>query len=256
MSKQKKEAAPRAMEQASAVSSNTDHDTPKTGKKSRETGRTRNFAKLVYPTKEQYEAWYEAHPCDGDGVAREHYEGEDGYGDAPDDWMHILDDAHVAAFVSPLHDQDHNPDGKLKKPHYHVMIMFEGVKTQKQADEIFNRIHGVGKEEINSMRGYARYMQHLDNPEKYQYGEKPRTFGGADYDAVIHLPGDDTKNVKDMMRYIRANQIKSFAEFCDICAANNDEWFGALVHRTAYFIKEYIKSLDWEDEKHYTRQER
>ena len=227
------------------------NDTPKTAKKSSGTGRTRNFAKLVYPTQEQYEKWYAEHPtyCDtetGEIIDTPHYDGKDGYGEAPDNWIEILNDTHVACLISPLHALDVNPDGTIKKPHYHVMLMFEGVKTQAQANEIFDRIAGVGKEEVQSARGYARYLLHLDNPEKHQYKEKPLCLGGVDYDAIIHLPGDDTANVKDMMRYIRVNQIRSFAQFCDICAMNNEEWFNALVHRTAYIIKEYIKSVEWE----------
>ncbi len=247
MAEHKKGAAPQATDEAPHSSIDTNNDTPKQNQKSSGNGRTRNFAKLVYPTKEYYEQWYEEHPCDTEtGEVTPHYDGADGYGDAPDNWMDILDGFHVGALISPLHAYDRNPDGTLKKPHFHVMLMFEGVKTQKQADEIFDAIHGVGKEEIQSARGYARYLQHLDNPEKYQYKERPKCLGGIDYDAIIHLPGDDTANVKDMMKYIRVNQISSFAEFCDICATNNEEWFNALVHRSAYIIKEYIKSIQWE----------
>lgn len=245
MSNERKKAAPDATGTASK-SSTKDNDNIKASKKSSGTGRTRNFAKLVYPTKEQYETWYKEHPCDENGEITPHYEGEDGYGDAPDNWMQLLDDFHVAALISPLHGCDINPDGKLKKPHYHVMIMFEGVKTQAQANEIFDAIHGVGNEIVQSARGYARYLNHMDNPEKHQYTEKPKCLGGIDYDAIIHLPGDDTANVQDMMRYIRVNQIDSFAYFCDVCAKNNPEWFNALVHRSAYIIKEYIKSIQWE----------
>lgn len=211
--------------------------------------RARNFAKLVYPTKEQYEAWYKDHPCDPEtGEATPHYDGDSGYGETPDNWIEILDSYHVAAIISPLHGLDINPDGSLKKPHYHVMLMFEGMKSQDQADEIFDAICGVGRETIQSARGYARYMQHLDNPEKHRYTETPRCLGGIDYDAIIHLPGDDTANIKDMLRYIRVNNIRSFARFVDICSSNNDEWFNSIVHRNAYIIKEYIKSLDWEQQ--------
>ena len=251
MATQKKNVVPAQKETTSSSSISQNNDTPKTANQSSGTGRTRNYAKLVYPTKEQYEKWYAEHStyCDEEtGEIKEtpHYDGADGYGQAPDNWIEILKESHVACLVSPLHALDRLPDHTLKKPHYHVMLMFDGVKSQKQADEIFDRVAGVGKEEIGSMRGYARYMQQLDKPEKYRYKDKPLCIGGVDYNALIHLPGDDTVNVKDMMRYIRVNQISSFAQFCDICALNNDEWFNSLVHRTSYIIKEYIKSVEWE----------
>ena len=44
------------------------------------------------------------------------------------DWMERLADLHIEAFVSPLHDKDVNPDGSLKKPHWHVLLYFSGKK--------------------------------------------------------------------------------------------------------------------------------
>ena len=74
-----------------------------------------------------------------------------------------------------------------------------------------------------------------------------RAFGGADYDAVTHLPTDDVKVTREMMQFIRANQIRSFAQFADVCAVEHEDWFRALVTKSTYFIKEYIKSLTWEE---------
>lgn len=49
--------------------------------------------------------------------------------------------------------------------------MFDGVKTIEQAKDLFEQIGGVGCEKVNSIRGYARYLCHLDNPEKAQYDQ-------------------------------------------------------------------------------------
>ena len=88
---------------------------------------------------------------------------------AKKDWISIIADLKVPVFISPLHDQDVNPDGELKKPHYHVMFMFEGKKSEDQFDFIKSLFGGVGNELILSRKGYARYLCHLDNPEKAQY---------------------------------------------------------------------------------------
>ena len=61
---------------------------------------------------------------------------------AKDRWEERLEQEFVAAFISPYHDKDVNPTGEPKKPHYHVMIMFDGVKTKEQAKEIFDNIGG------------------------------------------------------------------------------------------------------------------
>ena len=104
-------------------------------------GRTRNFATVVYPES------------------------------APDNWQSILEEQFVPAFISPLHDSDLNPTGEPKKEHYHVVIMYDSVKTMEQAQDLFQKIGGVGCERVQSIRGYARYLCHLDNPDKHQYDQ-------------------------------------------------------------------------------------
>lgn len=172
---------------------------------------------------------------------------------APQDWEETLTQSHVAAFVSPLHDKDTNPDGNQKKPHYHVMVMYENKKNfDTQVKPLFDSIGGVGREEVQSARGYARYLCHMDNPEKYQYDkEDVRCFGGADYMAVIHIPTDDSQTLKEIFAFITANQIYSVKTLLDICAVNNDEWFRLITTNKGYIVKEYIKSYTWELETGY-----
>ena len=82
--------------------------------------RTRNFATVVYPES------------------------------APENWMDMLNDYHVPAFVSPLHQFDVNVNGEVKKAHYHVMVMYDSLKTISQAKEFFAVIGGVGCISIHS----------------------------------------------------------------------------------------------------------
>lgn len=42
------------------------------------------------------------------------------------DFMQKLESMHIPAFLSPLHDRDLKEDGSIKKPHYHLMLMFQG----------------------------------------------------------------------------------------------------------------------------------
>jgi len=163
------------------------------------------------------------------------------------DWEERLEDEHIAALVSPWHDKDVNPDGTPKKKHKHVMLMFEGKKSVEQINEIRERVLGPnynpGLENISSMRGYARYLTHMDNPEKAQYSRADiRQMGGADYNAIVCLPSDDNKMVSDIMDYIRANDIRYYSDLMVICKENNPEWFNLLVSRKSYVIIEFIKS--------------
>lgn len=178
--------------------------------------RTRNYATVVYPES------------------------------APSNWMEILGDQKVGALVSPLHDKDLNPDGTQKKPHYHVLIIFDAVKTMEQAKAIFDQVGGVGHEMVQSLRGYARYLCHMDNPEKAQYDTgEVIGFGGADFNDIIRIVTDRYKALREMMDYIKTNNVECYADLVDYAEANKFEWFTVLCDSGTIVIKEYLKSRSW-----------
>ena len=179
-------------------------------------GRKRNFATVVYPES------------------------------APVNWLNILSDQHIPAFVSPLHDMDTNPDGELKKAHYHVMIMFDSVKTAEQAKEFFQCIGGVGMEDVQSQRGYARYLCHLDNPEKYKYNTQDvKCFCGADYNDVISLVTDKYTAIREMLEFCKQNAVVSFSDLLEYASVERYDWFRCLCDNSAVIMREYLKSKSW-----------
>ena len=165
---------------------------------------------------------------------------------APDNWLEILAEHKVPALISPLHDKDVDPLNQPKKPHYHVVIMFDGPKTEEQAREIFKPIGGVGCEIIKSIRGYARYLCHLDNPEKYQYDEsKIIQLYGADYKEICLLQSDKYKTIEEILEFIDQEDICSYFDIVRYSSINNPTWFRSLLDNSSYVIKEYIKSRYW-----------
>lgn len=184
--------------------------------------RTRNYATIVYPES------------------------------APDNWRDILSDFHVPSFISPLHDKDINPDGEPKKPHYHVLLAWEGPKTLEQAKAVVSKFGGVGCEPINSLRGYARYLCHLDNPEKYQYDQDAVvSLCGADFYSAIGLPTDKYKVVRDMILWCKENQVDSYAELLEYSSECRPDWFRALCDNCTVVMKEYLKSVTWTESKRF-----
>lgn len=188
-------------------------------------GRTRNFATVVYPES------------------------------APADWMERLDQYHIAALISPLHDRDINPSGEQKKPHYHVMVMFESpTDYESKVAPIFAEIGGVGREKLGTARGYARYLCHLDNPEKAQYDPADvRCMGGADYYGITNLPTDDLKMLGEVFSFIQENEIYSLAELLTVCQGSHPEWFSMIAMSRCYVVDKFIKSLAWERDTGYVR---
>ena len=178
--------------------------------------RTRNFASVVYPES------------------------------APDNWQEILGEQFVPSFISPLHDKDTNPTGEPKKPHYHVLIMYDSVKTSEQAKELFSMIGGVGCEVVQSIRGYARYLCHLDNPEKYQYNiDDVKALCGADYVGTIGLSIDKLKALDEMMEFCEKYNVVSFYALSKYASAQRSDWARVLKESGTLFMREYLKSRQW-----------
>lgn len=162
---------------------------------------------------------------------------------APDNWQQLISDLHVEAFLSPLHDCDINPDGELKKPHYHLLLMFPTLKSEDQVSEIFSSIGGVGREIVQSVRGYSRYLTHRDNPEKHQYNEdEVISFGGADYFRCINLASDEDSAISEMIQWINQTETTLFCDLADYAIANRPDWYRVLRYKGAVFMREYCKS--------------
>lgn len=179
--------------------------------------RSRNFATVVYPDS------------------------------APENWLSIASELCVPAFISPLHDKDVNPTGEDKKSHWHVMFMFEGKKSIEQVQELFISFGGVGIEKVNSIRSYARYLCHLDNPDKAQYNPQDVVcLAGSDYFDIIGLASDKYVAVGEIMRFCMENEIYSFSELSLYCMVHRQDWFRVLVDKSTVYIKEFLKSRMWD----------
>lgn len=185
-------------------------------KSERKTIEARNFATVVYPES------------------------------APENWREILQELKTAVFISPLHDCDCNPDGEVKKAHYHVMLMYEGKKNINTIRELCATFGGVGCEKVESKRGYARYLCHLDNPEKAQYNpDDVTTYGGENYTVVIGTVLDKYKAIREMIAYCNDNGIISYSDLVEYCMVNRDDWFRVLADNGTYMVREYLKSKEW-----------
>lgn len=161
-------------------------------------------------------------------------------------WLEILSETHVQCVISPLHNMDTNEDGTLKKEHYHIMIIFDGVKTLEQAQKIFDSIGATKCQAVNSVRGQARYLCHLDDLDKQPYDTgNVICINGADYYSLIELPTNKYQAIREMVQFIDYNKIYSFSDFFDYCSLHNENWFRSLCDNSAFVIKEYLKAKTW-----------
>lgn len=162
---------------------------------------------------------------------------------APKNWKDILTEYHLNIIVSPLHNKDINPmTEEPKKPHWHCLVLYESLKSERQVQKIVDSVHGAKPIMCESVNGSIRYMTHIDNPEKAQYKKEDITvIGSYDIDEAFTRSIDKYANIGAMIDYIEDNNITEFFMFLKYCRANNQVWFKALCD-SSFLIREYITS--------------
>lgn len=164
---------------------------------------------------------------------------------APEDWIEQLDDLHIEWVESPLHEFDTNPGGELKKAHKHIMLLFGGMKSYEQVAEITASLNSSIPQRVHSAKGTARYMAHLDNPEKFQYRQSDIiAHGGVDLSELLKPSTSERYTlIREMCEYVKINNLTEFQDLMDYSMQEHfDTWFPLLCDNSAYVIGQYIKS--------------
>lgn len=166
---------------------------------------------------------------------------------APDNWREMLHEMLVPGFISPLHDADENADGEQKKPHWHVMLTFKGLKSLDQVKEITEALNAPAPQEIKDVRAYARYLCHLDNPEKAQYQiSNVESLGGADYLDKVKCAADTDTALSEMMDWCMEQGCYSFYRLSNYARKNRSDWFRVITSSRTVFLTAWLKSMEWE----------
>lgn len=164
----------------------------------------------------------------------------------PNNWREFLDSYHIPWVESPLHDKDVNPDGTIKKPHWHVILMFDGKKSYEQIKEITDSLNAPVPQKTANPKGLIRYLIHMDNPEKYQYSREDIVcHSGADIDQYFELSSVSRERILwDIMKFIRDEKITSYSAFIGYCQdTDNWEWFSIATKYYTLAIRTLIDSV-------------
>lgn len=164
---------------------------------------------------------------------------------APSNWADLLDEQYIEWVESPWHDRDLNADGQPKKKHKHILLLFGGVKSYEQVKEITDLVNAPIPQRCHNAKALVRYMAHLDNPEKAQYSiQDIKAHGGVDLADMLRASSSERYTlIKEMIAFIRDNDIREFEDMLDYAAAEHfDDWFPLLCDNSAYIVGQYIKS--------------
>lgn len=178
---------------------------------------------------------------------------------APGNWREILDEEHIQWVESPLHDKDVDPDGEVKKAHWHVLLMYEGKKSFAQIKAITDKLNQPIPQKAASAIGLVRYMAHLDNPEKFQY-DRSLIVGHGGADVARYLKPTTAlmdELVGEMMDYIESAGVTEVRALMRYAKDNRrDDWYPLLVHSCLNVMSQFIRSYRFEQEaKRRTEQE-
>lgn len=170
----------------------------------------------------------------------------------PENWMQFLEELRIPIAISPLHDHDVNPDGEIKKAHYHVIACFDGPTTLNNVIETITKpLNAPRPQKCLSVRGSWRYFQHLDNPEKAAYSAADiKCLGGFDIQEYLSS-SEITKCILkiheiilqnkiceywDLMEYLRINEEFDYYQI----ASNHTMYFNSLLKSRNYKVKKII----------------
>ncbi len=165
---------------------------------------------------------------------------------SPKDWREKIDTFHVPWCESPLHDKDVNPGtGELKKPHRHIVLAADNLKTFDQIKEITDSINASMPVKCHSLRGQVRYFAHLDNPEKASYDVNDIIpHAGFDVDLALKPTASQRYSaVRDMIQWCKDNDVVEFQDLMDYAMVERfEDWFPLLCDNSAYIVSAYLRS--------------
>ncbi len=159
-----------------------------------------------------------------------------------ENWIDTLVEMGCVFAISPFHDRDINANGEPKKPHYHILLQFEGPTTYKNVKEnICDLVKGTIPKKVISMRGYYRYLTHMDNPEKAQYDVADiKCYGGF----KCELTTSEITYIKSLIvEDIYKNNIVEYNELIKFYMDMGDYDRFEIVSNYTYFFDKIITSV-------------
>ena len=144
---------------------------------------------------------------------------------APENWREMLYLKGLCCAISPYHDNDINPTGERKKPHYHIILCFTGPVTYNTVCGITDEFNATIPQPLESVVGYYRYLTHKDNPDKAQYKEEDiQLINGFDATQVLNsmevfnilknihimIMEKDIREYNDLLEYLMSEDLGDY----------------------------------------------
>lgn len=171
----------------------------------------------------------------------------------PAGWLELLQQLEIPCCVSPLHDKDLKfgedglPTGDFDKPHYHVNIVFQTLKSMSQVQDLIEPFNGYRYPKIiHSIGGATRYLIHYNLENKVPYDKKDvKCFNGYDFDRYFDLPSDYDVQLDALLDFAFTNNMHKFSSLYMWCRKNAPEW-ASIMRKNSFFIREFLKDIKYQ----------
>lgn len=161
----------------------------------------------------------------------------------PNNWKDVIAQTGLPFAISPLHDKDLDKDGNIKKPHYHVILCYDGPTTYKNVCSLVcDQLGQPRPQVVESVRGYYHYFTHIDELDKATYNEEDiQTFNCFD-ELDLLTSGEVLSYLKQIQVIINENGFVEYSDLLDFLLDHDfDLWKVASNH--TIFLNTYLTSL-------------
>ena len=164
-------------------------------------------------------------------------------------YVNILKNTGYKIAISPIHNKDvwtaddekENPEhvgGSYKKPHRHIIILFNGSRKLKDVEPIIESINAYKHcQVINNKQKAYEYLFHKNDTDKYRYAEENII--------LLNCTKNDFLSMEyvDILNYIDDNNIKTISSLLKQLRKDENYELLKYVSNNTYFVKSYLDEL-------------
>lgn len=179
------------------------------------------------------------------------------YDESSPDWHDGLESLHVPCVISPVHNRDlwtkfderRNPKckaGTPKKDHRHGMGEWEQPITYEEFMQAMAEAHisTTSVKWVRSCRAMARYLTHMDSPEKARYNDAEVTeLSGACWAEMCEREEDVHAILRAMREFVVVNEVMDLWQFQVWTDAQEDLTWSRTLDARVYGMEKFIKSF-------------
>lgn len=159
----------------------------------------------------------------------------------PENWKTRLKDSNLQIVISPLHNKDIVEEtGEIQKPHYHILVSFDGPTTLNNVQEFALEI-GLGEyvERVRSVSNLLDYMTH----DSYK-GKGKANYSVDDIEYINCTLNDFVKvGYWKIIEFIKTNNIHQFNKLVDSLIEHKEMDLLEFVSQKSYYVNLYLSSL-------------